>query len=353
MYNGMMTESEYLEQAGVKGMKWGKRKAEEKSSETGGSASDIPKPKVPGATKLAASTSGSTSARINEYMKTPPPKLSESQQANAFADNQKKFSAKFEDSSKPPKVKTPYTGWRPSNKQIVYGVVGAAAVGAILYGGYKYGKYVRPLAGTKVDSVQFNAMVSQSKMTSWTGSGYIKPSSFSQQEFTLKAGHTFNRISTAAETKFGSATYATHSVDDFNRYVSAFRKEKGTASKLYHVTFKATEDIKVPDLLTRLDTMRETMTRINGKEVSPEVAKLTYQSLSGGSWNGSVAKAFFEDLGKKGFGAIVDDMDAGVIGESPLVVFSNSSFSAKESMALTQEAIKLAESNLSEFINRK
>lgn len=38
IYIGMMTEEEYLEQAGVKGMKWGKRKAAPNSSHTSADA---------------------------------------------------------------------------------------------------------------------------------------------------------------------------------------------------------------------------------------------------------------------------------------------------------------------------
>jgi hypothetical protein len=78
-----------------------------------------------------------------------------------------------------------------------------------------------------------------------------------------------------------------------------------------------------------------------------------YQKLSGGQWNNTQAEQLFGVLRKKGFGAIVDEMDAGVIGETPLVVFARDILGEKNNTPLTHDDITHAESNLIELENRK
>lgn len=339
-----MTEGDFLQHFGVKGMRWGVNKVEGSTSSSSN------------AKKQSTSSSNSKEERIGEYLKRAAPKLSAHEKAKALSENQKKFSDKFGGDAPNPKENAPEKGWRPTKKQITYGIIGAAAVGAIVYGTYKYGKYIHPPAGMRVDTTQFAAMINHSKTTSWDGVGYIKPSSFNQKEFTLPAGHVFHRISTTVESEIrGSGNYVTHSIEDFNRYVAGFRGEKGQYAILNHITFKATSDIKVPDLLTRLETLGETLNKISktGQIYSPEVVKQQYMGLSGGSWSGDLAKKFFEGLSVKGYGAIVDDMDAGVIGESPLFVFAKGALTPKISIPLTTADILAAESNIFEFANRK
>lgn len=216
-------------------------------------------------------------------------------------------------------------------------------------------KYTHPPAGSPLDAKHFKDCVLSSQLSSWGGQGYIKPSSYDQKEFTLSAGHIFHRLSRVEESEFRGATYATHSVADFNRYVAGFRGELGHATDvtgLQHVTFRATKDIKVPDLMTRLETMREVISKPD-KPATPEAALSMYQMLSGGSWDGDTATRFFEALSNKGFGAIVDDMDAGVIGESPLVVFAQNAFTSKVNEPMTQALVDAAEAALTEISNRK
>jgi hypothetical protein len=351
--SGMMSEEEFLAHHGVKGMKWGERKAEEKSSGSRSSAKPAaPKPPQTAEEKMAA------------YLSANPPKLTKAQKQQHLDANQAKHDAKFGGDPNPkdgnPAADGTAKGWRPTKKQVAVGIIGAVAVGAIIYGGYKYGKYIHPPAGSAVGAGQYKLMTANSKLNSWTGSGYIKPSSFNQKEFTLPAGHTFHRISTVAESGAignhlggGGGNYATHSIDDFNRYVTAFRGEKGPGATFHHVTFKSTEEIKVPDLMTRLDTMREMMSASYNKAVTPAEAKAAYEDLSGGSWSTEMSKRYLGELAKKGYGAIVDDMDAGVIGESPLFVFAKESLTHKTSVPFTDADISHAESLLTEITNRK
>lgn len=327
---------DFLEHFGVKGMKWGIRKKEE--------------------------TSERDKAMIDAYKAVPRDPISKSDSYKTLAANEKKFLAKAElDDSKdePRKI-----GWRPTKQQVAVAAVGSLVVAAMVYGAVKDKKTASALAavipGAEIKPNLFNQLVGESKAVSWNGkTGFIQPSSWDQKEFTLPAGHVFNRISRVAETDYRLGTYATHSTDDFNRYVSAFRSEVGSGPNLKHVTMTATAPIRVPSLLGRLEAMRAVLTndlgydKSLGYEASPSDAKKAYEGLSGGPWASAQAKKLFDELKSKGFGAIIDDMDAGVIGESPLVLFDESKLGKKVTSDLDAAKIQAAEMALRELANRK
>lgn len=324
---------DFLAHYGVKGMKWGVVK------------------------KDATSSDPASSKETSKYIAAIPkaPKLSNAQKAKNAAENQAKFLAKAEidpadtlpDSGK---------GWHPTGKQVAWGLAGAAFVGLYAYGAYT-GRLPRP--GSPCTAAQFNAAVSRSKMQTWYKDTYITEQSFARSEFSLPSGHVFNRISTVAEDSFNVAkgTYATHSVEDFNRYVTAFRHEKNSSKGLYHVAFEATSEVKVPNLTTVLGALSDVLTARNGSPPSPEQVLKTYTGMSGGAWIKDdvfpVKKLLFEKLSSYGYHAIVDEMDAGVIGETPLVLFDYSVVGQKTATNLTAEAIKLAEASITELSNRK
>lgn len=325
---------------GVKGMRWGVRKKEEL-------VGDKPTAKEEPPVKRTAKQYQDAAKKLSQE-RTPL-----EQQAKNLKENQKKFLAKADiDSSlkddTPPEASK--KGWRPTKNQVLLTALGVAAVGAIAYGAY-VSKELPP--GARCSPAQFNYSVLRSKTASWTGNKFIDETSFRQKEFTLPAGHVFHRISTQVEGGFRSATYATHSIEDYNRYLTAFRHEKGSAA-LHHITFKATSDIRVPDLPTRLNAMHEAMRLYNrhGVYTDADVVR-AYTRLSGGGWNDSLAEHFFSVLRRDGFGAIIDDMDAGVIGDSPLVVFATDLLSSKNSSPITGSDIKAAAEGLFELANRK
>jgi hypothetical protein len=74
--------------------------------------------------------------------------------------------------------------------------------------------------------------------------------------------------------------------------------------------------------------------------------------MSGGGWSGPREKSLMKALRARGYGAIVDEMDAGVIGETPLVFFSEH-VSSKASVPITPQGIAQAEQSLIEIKNRK
>jgi len=169
----------------------------------------------------------------------------------------------------------------------------------------------------------------------------------------LPVGHTFNRISTMNETAFKTATYATHSTEDFNRYLSVFTHELGSKT-LHHVSFKAVEEIKVPSLAKRLEVFGQVLnSNANGKTFTSKEILKQYEHHCGGSWKSDIARSFFDALKSEGYSAIIDDMDAGVIGNSPLVIFNKLALGSMTSEIITPERIALAENSLIELAHRK
>lgn len=342
-----LNELAYLAHYGIKGMRWGHHKVEE----TG-----------PGRSSKSAEKSTSernSAARENalakEYMAIKEKPRNKEAAAKELAKNEQKFLAKAN-----PSVEGQRGGLTDKQKALLKVGIGVAAVGGlVLYAKYSNNKQIaamREMAGKKIRLEQFNLHTQHSKMKTWGFGGYIQDSSFARKEFTLPPGHTFHRISTAAEDSFKHSTYATHSIEDFNRYAAVFRHEKIGESAFHHVTFSAKEAIKVPSLATTLETMREAMSKDLGRVVTPAEAKSKYEFLSGGGWHPTHDKhvgSFFSLLQNKGYGAIVDEMDAGVIGDTPLVLFTKNLLSEKVSKPLTEEALNLAEKSLIEITNRK
>lgn len=350
-----MTRDEALEHFGVKGQKWGVRNED----------------KLVGRDSAKKAETGSDKAKQNEltkkYMAVKPPKYTKEEDARQHAESKAKFHAKFVSEDTKQSGADGLKDWRPTKKQVATVALGAAAVGLIVYGvksgkfnemGDAYSKSVakwNAAPGEPISAGAFNLNVSKSVSNSWGAGGYIKPSSYAQQGATFEAGHVFHRLTDVAETKFNPSTYCTDSIEDFNRYVTAFRHEKPWATEFQHVTWSAKEQIKVPSMTTTLETMRNTLTERFGSEATHEQAISFYNQLSGGEWSHSdpVVKNFFSKLSNQGYHAIVDEMDAGVIGERPLVLFDAKAVTKKVSTLMTKVDIKEAESLITEIANRK
>lgn len=344
---------EVLKHHGIKGMHWGHHKREEPSSgrRSGNSSSKKTVEKA----KKAALQNETT----KKYMAIKPKQRSQKEAARELKKNEQKFSNKFDPSVDEAGAATPKKGLSAKQKKLIKIGVGVAVVGGLVaYAAYSHNKNlnaIRDAAGKVIDVDQFNKHVEHSKFKTWGLSGYIQDSSHAREEFTLPAGHTFHRISTTAESTFSSAkpgTYSTHNIEDYNRYIAGFRHEKAS-SDFHHVTWTAKEPIKVPNLTTVLETLREHLSSEQGTEVSHEHALTTYQEWSGGGWELNTQKNFLKSLVGKGYGAIVDEMDAGVIGETPLVFIAPHLASEKSSTPITNQDITDAESSLIEITNRK
>jgi hypothetical protein len=85
-----------------------------------------------------------------------------------------------------------------------------------------------------------------------------------------------------------------------------------------------------------LNAMREVMVAEGHKNVKPDEVVANYSFLAGGSWSTDRGKSLMQNLLAKGYHAIVDDMDAGVYGESPLVLIDPSRFTDKVATPLVK-----------------
>jgi hypothetical protein len=325
-------EGTTLEHHGVKGQKWGVRKAEDSGSgRSGQSDSDI-------AAKFKA---------VKDEPKTP------HQKAKSIIDSQSKFNAQADLEAPPGK------GWRPTKKQMAYIAAGAAVAGVLTYAVVKAktGKELPVIPGEPVDTNTWIDLVTRSKQDAWS-TGFLKDSSYDMPDFELPAGHTFQRMSQHAEDGYSRATYMTHNAKDHARYMHEFGMT-GNRAKMNLITMESKEPIKVPSLSKRLKAMQEVMTEDLGYdtklgyEAAPSDVKRVYQNMSGGDWNDNRAFRFFDNLGKKGYSAIVDDMDAGIIGDSPLVAFRPEAFKPKVSTPVSEQMFKAAASALREVDHRK
>lgn len=346
---------DFLAHYGVKGMRWGKRKKAETSSRDSGASE-----KTSSSTSKAVTAEAkvSTPAAKKPPIETPKnaPKLTKQQAANLRSENEK-FLAKSGFTESDLAVAQSSGGWKPTKKQIGIAILGAAAVGAAAYGIHKIGPMPEP--GGPVSSMMFKGKVAESKLATWLDQDYLQPSSYAREEFSLPVGHTFYRISKASETAFSGPTYATSSKADYNRYISAFRQELGSGVKLNRVQFSAEQEIRVPTLDTVLDSLHAAMDQgrkergVRNKSYTRDEVIEHYRDMAGGSWKTDEAVRLFKELTSRGYGAIVDDMDAGVIGETPLVVFATDSMSGKTSAPINRQEVRDALGNLTEINNRK
>ena len=343
----LQEDVDFLAHYGVKGMKWGVVNDDD-------SAGDASTKKIAPIGKGSGAHEASKQNYLAEITK-PKPKLNTKQAAEEYAANEEKSHAKIDG---PPTKGSQALQFAKDHKKAI--ILGTAVVGLVAYSSYAQQTFIKnlPKGGEPIDLTTFKLAVSHSKTATWMGQGYIQPSSFERKEFSIPAGQTFYRLSTQAETSLydgpGHGTYVTSSVADFNRYVAGFRGEKGPNATFYKVTFKATEEIRVPDLTTTLDSMKSVMIKSNVWS-NPSDAEViaTYQRISGSPWSNELGKSLFDDLGKKGYGAIVDEMDAGVIGDRPLVFFKREATTPLQTKPMSKASLEKAEAAITELAARK
>lgn len=325
---------DFIEHFGVKGMRWGVRNEDE--------------------------TNPSDSIVLRDIKTHEGPPLSKEQLDNIEA-NKKKHAAKFEASEAEPSK-----GWRPSKSELAAMAVGAVVAGAVIYK-LKSGKTVVPFskedylnvtrsaetpdwvlkyAGKPMTGSDYNGLVQNSVSRVWGGS-HVTKESFGRPPISFPKDHQFFRFSGVAEQSFGVATYSTSNEADAARYFTTF------SSKTHLVTFKSTDTVRVADIHTQLNAVQKLMVERGAKKVTPKRVLDEYSSYSGGSWNSPFAKRLLGELNKQGFHGIVDEMDAGVYGETPLVLFDPTRFTKKVATPLKQIKTKHFTDILTDIPNRR
>lgn len=301
---------DFLAHYGVKGMKWGVRKADDSSGYSKG-----------------------------EYVKAlgKRTKQTPKEVEKALIESFDKSYSKLD-----PSTEEPRKGLTPTQKKalIAGGIAALAIAGGVV--AYKAGafddiqvnlinrKHGLDVKGLTRPNPPFTAETGQG----WYGREYLRPSSFDRPEITLPRGHEFFRLSTYPESTFNlnDGTYMTSSQDDFLRYVRNFRGELG-GKKLHKIAFAAEKEMRFPDTTTTLNALREVMETREKKFVTSEDVMYNYNKFSGGKWSDSdpVVSAFKKALISKGYAGIIDEMDAGVMGELPMVLFDTGVVGVKSS----------------------
>jgi hypothetical protein len=300
---------------GVKGMRWGVVKDDDPSSGESGAASDYKAIHKPNSPKTLRQRNERTLETTTQFVEKHEPPAGRS-------------------------------GLSPeTKKKLIYGIAGGLAVAAVVGGAYYAKKNGVTLPNLNLDSYM-NA--TKASRLNAINADFITKASFDRKGFTLPKGHTFLRISSGAEKSFGHVTYASASDADFNRYVAQLGHVMSTK-----VTFKSNQPVKVSSMTSALETLREVLGGSAGRIVDREEALSTYRELIGGKWDSPLAADFFSAMKKKGFSALVDEMDAGVISENPLIIFNHDGLGKKVSKSMSKADIAKALGLVSDFVNRK
>lgn len=367
------TPGEALEHHGVKGMRWGHRKKEETGGDEGGSARIVSaRPSSPGRLPTSSKTAreiADTNASVKNYMAEAAKMDSKPSEANlvkAKQDWMNKFSTPDPKTGRaqPIPISKEKKKLTPQQKELLK----AAAIGVGVVGGLylankasKRAMGYTPLVeeaikgnhkGQPISAKEFNTLVTHSQMKTWLVNNHMKGDAFTREGFTLDVGHEFKRLSQLAESEYIKPTYSVTSTEDWHRYLTNFRHEKGPGASFHEVSWKLTEPVKVPALKDVLDSVHEVL-KAEGHEPNEKSVLKAYQGMSGQDWQDPRSTNLLKHLKGKGYGAIIDEMDAGVIGDRPLVFFSPESATKRKSKPLTATQIAKAESLVKELQNRK
>jgi hypothetical protein len=345
-------DDQFLEHYGVKGMKWGV-------------IHDDPlKGSSPSKEEFATAID-----KLNSEPQTT------AQRAKRIASAKQMSAEKFGETPSDPKDKA------STNHTAVKVAVGLAAAGLIIYGANKALKgkggkselsaladlesKLRPSVGPtgltatvteKLKASKFKDRVTISQNAIWGSPTFLTKDSFERPELVLPAGHVFHRVSKVQETGFlHMGTYCTPTQEDFHRYV-ATTKDLGISippEKLFHVTMVTSQPIRIAPNAEVVAAFREHMKNKTGVEPTLEQGLKALNHQTGKVWSGSEVEGVFKILKSKGFGGIYDEMDAGVVGQNPLVLFDHESVSVEKAVQIGKAGVKQALSAITELPNRR
>lgn len=177
------------------------------------------------------------------------------------------------------------------------------------------------------------------------GIGTVPYASLDTKGRTIQAGTEFYRLSSKNNTRMGDITYVSTNRDDATRYRAVLGSNGLLGKKQnFETTYKTTKKLSLPSEKERVDAfvkLMDTKTiKYGGKEVTgreylkkmgygSDVRKLDSVTLGqkhfnamNGSAGGNppMASAYFNELRKRGYNALLDDNDAGIVSKDPLIL---------------------------------
>jgi len=396
--------SEFLAHAGVKGMRWGKRKKEvsvekQKSRDTKAAGfrakADEAKKQLEDLDSLGIKSSvmrkayGSKVNSRDAYFFIATGKT----KTNALLDAKKELTRKREIAEEN-EIAAKEGRLTSGQKKAIIGAsvaIGVAVTSVILYkvGSKKvselkgiYENYEdvaskgpqaieSTYAGGPITYEKFMQKVGSSQSASWGTSKHwsrVGVENLSDLDVQIPKGTSFHRISRQAESKLKDATYATFDKADILRYRAGFTNELG-GTGLFDVKIEALDAIRSPSEKKRVQAFIELLDeKVDGRPVreffgtgaslkgvsNEELAKRAYTQVVGKDFvHNSLAKAYADKIRSMGYNAIIDDMDAGVYGEKPMVLLDNTVLKIAKTTPLLQADIDAARAALTEIIQRK
>ena len=349
----MTNVDEFLSHYGRKGMKWGVIRDDDQlsraSSGSKTSTESKSKPKESSVESFKqASASLNTSTKKEQLQKEGPAK----QKAKAEIEFPHSTKGVPKDPTKDP-VSDLKEGGLSRNQKIALGVGGAIAVAGLAYYGNKHlgnikaqeallqAERIKRLkdlpdpvgdAQRKKQDAEMSALFGPNMVPRPDDNraygyyaGFQNNRMFDRPEFTIPKSTMFQRLSSQPETGEGysKGTYASFLPNDNKRYGTS--EEFG--KKPYVVNFQAKDDIRVPAVSTVLKTMKD-LGDPDGIPMSDKDAVNWYRGMSGANWNNAYGQKIIGSLKNQGYSAMVDDMDAGFVGDLPVVFFGEPSNSS-------------------------
>ncbi len=147
-------------------------------------------------------------------------------------------------------------------------------------------------------------------------------------EFTIPEGTVFQRLSGHPEDVSGygkpRGAYATWMTNDKKLYGSSFEFGSSGHTVTFHGNKGGTRVASLPTIMSHLAHVQPINPDTNKAHDEKSLSQL-YYTIAGGKWQSGVSIKLLDSLKTSGYGAIVDHMDAGFMGDLPVVFFGDAS----------------------------
>lgn len=186
-----------------------------------------------------------------------------------------------------------------------------------------------------------------------------------ETDLVLPKGQIFTRVSSKAETELRDSIYSTYKPKDSLHYEAFANSEKSR----HLIKIESLEEMIAPSTNARIDTMISMIdtplidAKYEGRTLRQEMARSAstwkgkayirsadsrilaqrqYDSIAGENWGVGIGKEYTEQLRRKGYSLMLDDVDSGGLSEAPMVLFDKGKLRINYAKKMTAEDIDKA-----------